>query len=53
MGDQDKREEKLEDEDLEQENAELLPDREAMSILDSPIGPPKVFPGLDEVPPAS
>jgi hypothetical protein len=34
----------LEPEELEEQEGELLPDREAMSILNHPVGPPTIEP---------
>jgi hypothetical protein len=45
MTDSEKRQdEALEPEELEEQNGELLPDREAMSILKHPLGPPTIEP---------
>jgi hypothetical protein len=56
MSDNEKKkdEEALEDEELERQEGEALPDREVMSVIDGPTGPPTFFPGPDDpIPPAS
>jgi hypothetical protein len=50
MSEHEKTEEHLDDAELERQDAELLPDREVMSVLDHPTGPPTIFPG-EELPP--
>jgi hypothetical protein len=42
--------EKLKHEDLEEQRAELLPEREAMSILPVPGAELDPFPGLEKLP---